>query len=106
MVIAKAVVSILIVVALLVFLTKKPIERLWKNNKLFTIILGFVMGVIIGLLIYLFEKYWYHINASKPVKIMPFAIVPLWHYNWVKTKFILVIHKIKLFIRKMLSFHI
>jgi len=105
-ILAKAVVSIFILVALFVFLTKKQIERLWKSSKLKTFLLGFLMGAFIGLLIYLFEKYWYSFPNSKPLKIMPFAIIPIWNFNWVKTKAISTFLQFKIVIKKIISFHL
>jgi len=79
--IIKIIVTISVFVVLITYLIRKWLERVWSSNKWKTVILGFFVGAVLGVIIYYVEKIWLKMHAVKPSSLMPFYLLPCWYYT-------------------------
>ena len=87
MAILKIVVTLLIFIGLLTYLLRNWLEKAWVSNKWNAIILGFVLGAIIGVIVYYTERIWLKLHIEKPFNLMLFYFLPGKYYKNISRKF-------------------
>ena len=93
MAILKIVVTILIFVALLTYLLRKWLETAWFLNKWKAVLLGFLLGAIVGIVVYYVERIWLKIHINRPANLMFFYFLPRRFHRKIYTRLLSVIKR-------------